>query len=69
MNLQPITGKPFWFTCCVCGSKTHHELELGLACADLDGVPFQSYYCAACALAAERTQALAGARKQCSRPA
>lgn len=50
MNLQPITGRAFVFRCCACHARTDADSELGLATADLDGKPFEDYYCGACSL-------------------
>lgn len=47
MNMQPVSNpyQPLCHvTCCRCGAIT----TTGVAAADLDGDPFQSYYCTGC---------------------
>ena len=57
MNIQPLTGRPFVFACIRCGARVQSSAP-GTA-ADLDGIPWQAYYCPPCAQVrrAERARA------------
>ena len=73
MNLQPISGPSFRFTCIRCGvlhthggaltarSRAHVDLEAVAERphADLDGVPFAAYYCGRCVQVRRAEQAAA----------
>jgi len=55
MNLQPVSGKPFQKMCALCfrnflfgRSMDPAEHPIG-GYADLDGKPFEAYYCNKCA--------------------
>ena len=48
MNLQPVTGKPFYANCIGCGASTQFGSGND-GYADLDGKPFEAYYCPDCA--------------------
>ena len=62
MNLHPVTGQAFGTQCCAChkhvigGDQAYKSRVMpGRLCtpddvfADLDGKPFEAYYCADCA--------------------
>lgn len=55
MKLQPVTGKPFVTMCRKCwkrftfGTSTDPAAHPIGGYADLDGKPFEAYYCNACA--------------------
>jgi predicted SprT family Zn-dependent metalloprotease len=46
MNLQPVTGKNFTTICAGCNKRM--ELAREHFFADLDGKPFEAYYCLKC---------------------
>lgn len=63
MNLQPIQGTVFYFTCYCCKCKAASnglpvrmgEPFEGPAMADLDGPAFKAYYCGHCAGVLQRS--------------
>jgi len=50
MNLKKVTGPVFTFTCLKCGVTFNTLEDAGgvLPFADLDGEPFEAYYCPEC---------------------